>query len=100
MFKILRPTLWFCKNDEVLESQFKIYFSEKGIRELIKYGFIEPIHNETIAHQLEFEKRKFEIINTFCDKVMNAKTITERKKVIDNELGSAIAKINQLKDLL
>jgi hypothetical protein len=43
MYKVIRPTLKFCKNDEVGYSELKELFTDKCIAELIQYGFIKQI---------------------------------------------------------
>ena len=40
-YKILRPTLWFCKGDEVEVSKMYEYFTAQGIKELIQYGYLQ-----------------------------------------------------------
>lgn len=43
VYKILRPTLWFCKGDEVSVDQFEKYFTHEALTQLINYGFIQEL---------------------------------------------------------
>jgi hypothetical protein len=42
-YLILRPTLWFCKGDEVSVKNFDRYFTQEALTQLINYGFIQEL---------------------------------------------------------
>lgn len=70
MYKILRPTLWFCKNDIVEQDKFDVYFTGKALEELIKYGYIESTISVKV---LRFDRRGYD----------SHSTLTEEKVVTD-----------------
>lgn len=96
MYKILRPTLWFCKNDELSEDALSQYFSQKAIRELIQYGFIERVKYESVQEDLIKEKVRFTTLNELADKmaIVNKK---ERLEYLDFELSLSMSRIDELK---
>lgn len=44
-FQILRPCLWFAKDQKIETTKFRKYFTNKAIKDLEKYGFIKLIYN-------------------------------------------------------
>jgi hypothetical protein len=42
-YLILRPTLWFCKNDVIPVEKFDRYFTQEGLTQLINYGYIQEV---------------------------------------------------------
>ena len=57
-YKVLRPCLWFCKNDKVSKEQLTKYFNEEAFNELVRYGFIEEVKKELPKNWKELEKVK------------------------------------------
>ena len=70
-YKILRPTLWFCKNDIVEQDKFDVYFTGKALEELIKYGYVESTISVKV---LRFDRR---------DYISSNSTLTEEKTIVD-----------------
>jgi hypothetical protein len=44
-YKILRPCLWFAKDDVIETNKFREYFTGKAIKSLQDFGFIKLIFN-------------------------------------------------------
>lgn len=40
-YKILRPCLWFAKDDIITIEKLKEYYTEQAIRSLLQYGYIQ-----------------------------------------------------------
>ena len=40
-YKVLRPILWFAREDKVTHQKLLTFYSTRGINDLVKYGFIE-----------------------------------------------------------
>lgn len=46
MYKVNRPCLWFCKNDQVSKQDLEKYFNQEAVEKLIEDGFIEEVKKE------------------------------------------------------
>lgn len=46
-YEILRPTLWFCKGDVLTSDKLETKFTPEAFVELIKYGFIKKVENDS-----------------------------------------------------
>lgn len=57
-YKVLRPCLWFCKNDKVSKQQLEKYFNQEAIKQLIIDSFIEEIKIERVLPKSWVELRK------------------------------------------
>jgi len=44
-YKVIRPLLWFCKNEEITVEQITKYFKDSAIEELVKYSYLKPVEN-------------------------------------------------------
>lgn len=79
MYKILRPTLWFCKNDIVQKDRFDSYFTQEGLTQLIKYGFVE---STVVVKVLRFDRKDYTSSNST---LTSEETITDFKENIFNK---------------
>jgi hypothetical protein len=95
-FKVLRPTLWFCKNDEVSADKLQSYFSAKGVHSLVQYGYLSLIDDESLPAKIEECRIRYNVYSEFHEKTLNM-SLRELRSHSQLEADKAITKLEELK---